>query len=455
METLGSYMIKSIIGSGVLYLYYQIALKNKKFHNYNRFYLLLSIVISLAVPFINFDWLYIEESENTTLTNFVHTINSPISNQHTTALSTGMIVFSISALASITLLLLLVSRIIWIYRIKKTNRNIEMQGFTVIETSVKQAPFSFLNNLFWKDGLSATDENGARIFKHELTHIFQKHSYDKLFTQIVFCIFWMNPFHWLIQKELNTIHEFIADANAVEDGDTESFARMLLHSHNQGSYLSPSHRFFNSSIKRRLVMISTSSKTQYSYTRRILALPIILFVLAVLTISVKAQTDSKNVNPVKENQNFVTDTIPKFETSLTKAKEPVTVQGKKLNKNSDQKPQKTNGKKFNSNSNVETTIITEQNVNVNADIQTTTEVNQKTDIAPVQVTGHKLVKTTSPDPITVTVEQSDIKPVIQTTITVSDQSPQSADMSPKKVKGKQSPKKSKEETNPVSKKKFE
>src|SRR5688572_19375691 len=173
METLASYIIKSIIASGVLYLYYQVALKNKKFHHYNRFYLLLSIVISLAVPFINFDWIYIEESDNTALTSFVTTINTPISNHQTSALSTGMIVFGISALASIALLLLLFSRIIWIYRIKKNSRNIKMEGFTVIETSLKQAPFSFLNNLFWKDGLSASDENGSRIFKHELTHIFQ------------------------------------------------------------------------------------------------------------------------------------------------------------------------------------------------------------------------------------------------------------------------------------------
>ncbi|HVM89882.1 MAG TPA: M56 family metallopeptidase [Puia sp.] len=135
---------------------------------------------------------------------------------------------------------------------------------------------------------------GEKIFKHELIHIKQKHTYDKLFIQLSTCVFWINPFFWLIQKELNTILEFIADEASVEEGDTETFAIMLLQTYNDGVYLNPISSFLNSSIKRRLNMITASKKVQYSYLRRVCGLPILLLVTILVSAKIaNAQTDPK------------------------------------------------------------------------------------------------------------------------------------------------------------------
>src|SRR5690349_2000367 len=108
MEILVSYIIKSIIASGVMYLYYQLALKNKKFHSYNRFYLLLTIFISLTIPVINFRWIWIDQSENTVITNFANTINSTPSSQPVDYFNTASLIFGISALISTLLILFLI-----------------------------------------------------------------------------------------------------------------------------------------------------------------------------------------------------------------------------------------------------------------------------------------------------------------------------------------------------------
>jgi hypothetical protein len=172
-----------------------------------------------------------------------------------------------------------------------------MPGYNLIETDLKQAPFSFLDNLFWRTNISMHEENGKKIFAHELTHIKEKHSYDKLFSQVLLCFFWINPFYWFIQKELNAVHEFIADSKSIQQGDTESFAIMLLQTHNEGRYLDPSHLFFNSSIKRRIIMLTTSKSVQYSWLRRLCALPILVLVTILLSFKiVNAQTDPK-LNP--------------------------------------------------------------------------------------------------------------------------------------------------------------
>jgi hypothetical protein len=55
MITLAWYLSKVIICSGILFGYYFLALRNKTFHRWNRFYLLASIVAALTVPLIKID----------------------------------------------------------------------------------------------------------------------------------------------------------------------------------------------------------------------------------------------------------------------------------------------------------------------------------------------------------------------------------------------------------------
>src|SRR4030095_4140083 len=50
MKTIFIYLLQVIAASGILYAYYHFALRNKKFHQYNRYYILAAIIISLVLP---------------------------------------------------------------------------------------------------------------------------------------------------------------------------------------------------------------------------------------------------------------------------------------------------------------------------------------------------------------------------------------------------------------------
>ncbi len=291
MDALVSYLFKSIISSGIFVIYYRIALRNKKFHTYNRFYLVSAMVISLLVPFLRFGWFRVEQpvqGNMLTVLSFVGTnAAAPVF-----SFTWEWIVLTLAAAISSGLLMVLFSKIFWIYKIRRNHPVMPVDGFRVILTQLEQAPFTFFNNLFWRDGISLDDETGKRIFQHEVTHIEGKHTYDKLFFQVATCIFWMNPFYRVMQKELDIIHEFIADARSVNSGDGSAFAQMLLQSHNGGRYIGPAHFFFQSSVKRRLTMITTSPQTRYSYMRRILVLPLAFVVCGIFSFSViHAQVD--------------------------------------------------------------------------------------------------------------------------------------------------------------------
>jgi hypothetical protein len=173
-----------------------------------------------------------------------------------------------------------------------------MEDVDFIYTDLEQAPFSFLNNLFWKESISLDSTYGKKIFKHEITHIRQKHTFDNLFCQLVNAIFWINPFNWLIQKEIRTIHEFIADKEAVGNNNVEDFVKLLLQAHYGNHFFDPTQPFYYSSIKRRLSMLTTTGQTTCSTLRKFLVLPVTLLVVGMLSVSTIESKANAIVTPV-------------------------------------------------------------------------------------------------------------------------------------------------------------
>lgn len=279
------YVLKSVFISGILLGYYRIALRNKNFNYYNRFYLLLSMACSMVIPLFNFNWYSIEKKDLPVPNETFNFITTPITNTNATSFSWQDVVLYAAFSISLLLLILFVINIARVYQLKRQSAIVKMDGVDFVYTNLDDAPFSFLNNLFWKKSISLDDDYGKKIFKHELTHIHQKHTLDIIFCQVVNAIFWMNPFNWLIQKELKAIHEFIADKEAVGNNNVEEFVRLLLQSYYGKHFLNPTHSFYYSSIKRRLFMLTTKSKTTCSYARKLLALPVILVVVGALSVS--------------------------------------------------------------------------------------------------------------------------------------------------------------------------
>ena len=64
MEPVLLYFGKVILCSGVTFLYYQLSLKDRTFHHYNRFYLLSAMLLSLLLPLIKVEYFTIEVSSD-------------------------------------------------------------------------------------------------------------------------------------------------------------------------------------------------------------------------------------------------------------------------------------------------------------------------------------------------------------------------------------------------------
>jgi beta-lactamase regulating signal transducer with metallopeptidase domain len=283
MESLAVFLVKSIVSAGVLFFFYILALRGRKFHRYNRFYLLGTLLVSLLVPLINFRFYSFsfnlpKETNSVQDDIFARDVAVP-------GFSAQEVVLFICGAISVLMMVCLLLKIIWVYRMIRNHEVQRMDGYYFIESGLKEAPFTFLDKLFWKKTISLNEDAGQKILAHELVHIREKHTYDKLFSQCMLCFFWMNPFYWLIQRELNLVHEFLADAKSIKEDDVASFAEMLLRSYNDGSYLDPVHPFFNSSVKRRLDMITRSGEPVNNYTGRLAVLPIVGIIIVLFSFS--------------------------------------------------------------------------------------------------------------------------------------------------------------------------
>src|SRR6266487_3611267 len=53
LQPIAVYLLKLIICSALMVTYYWATLRNKRFHYYNRFYLLLAVIISIIIPLLN------------------------------------------------------------------------------------------------------------------------------------------------------------------------------------------------------------------------------------------------------------------------------------------------------------------------------------------------------------------------------------------------------------------
>jgi hypothetical protein len=309
MNTLLYYLLQVTIASGILYLYYHIALRNKKFHQYNRFYLLGAVIISMMVPFFDIPVYFSQQQAQSSVVLQTLTVISVQATEITAEMpDTGShpgSAFSPTDLLycgyALLVLLAFVKIVLSLLRIKKLKQNNQVEkidSIRFINTSEPGTPFSFFRWLFWNKNIELRSEKGEQIFRHELFHIQQKHSIDLLFIELLTAVLWINPFYHLMKKELRTIHEFLADEFAVAKTYEWEYAELLLMQslQTQNRLVNP---FFHNQVKRRIAMITNPQKTSFRYLRKLLVLPVAVLIVILFAFQYKSENRTNTIPAMK------------------------------------------------------------------------------------------------------------------------------------------------------------
>lgn len=284
------YLLKSVACSGIFYLFYIIAFRNKPTHLWSRYYLLGTVLLSLVLPLIKIEVSVPADEENTAVIQLLNVVASNDTEPDegaalvTTYDNISILPWLLYASVSVYLLFLVLKRVSVLLKLYRSSAKQNIDDIKVVMTNDETTPFSFFNIVFWNNRIDISSATGQRIFEHEKAHINHLHSVDRLLMNIVLIVCWCNPFYWFINKELMVVHEFTADEEAVADHNPAILSEMLLASAYPGYSFGMTSSFFNSSIKRRLTMLTTLKKSHAGRLGKWLVLPLMLIMLAGFTI---------------------------------------------------------------------------------------------------------------------------------------------------------------------------
>ena len=295
------YFLKVVLCSAVFLGYYLLALRNNKFHQYNRFYLLISVAASWLIPLLKFEIPGYQKVQQPIYQAFTYIAESNTAFEQE-PIQLNQLAFNwlqllpvIYYLVATIILFGLLFSLFRIYLIYKKYPRQKLENIVLLNTTESGTPFSFFKIIFWNVEIDANSKSGKQILEHEITHVLEKHSWDKLFIQINLVFGWFNPCFWFIKNELEILHEFIADNKAIADSNVSDFASMLLMAAFPTHHYKLVNPFFYSPIKRRLIMLTQNKKNRFSYARRLVVLPLLAIVVMLLAFRPK-ENDSATTN---------------------------------------------------------------------------------------------------------------------------------------------------------------
>lgn len=293
------FLIKSTIPLVTLLLVYFLLLGKEKMHQFNRFYLLFSLIFSFVIPFITIEIIEkitkpivqnasIETIQGTSVAFVEETNYLPI------------ILWSIYGLITFLLSFRFIRNILKIISKINSNKKIDYKNATLVLLKEEVLPHTFLNYIF----ISEIDYNDqkieAELFSHELTHVTQKHTFDVLFVEILKTVFWFNPIFIFYKKAIQLNHEFLADEKVVNSYNNIPFYQNLLLSkanENQPFYLASNLNYLLT--KKRLIMMTKTTSATRALLKKAMLIPLLTVLVFSLCTKVVAQETTQ-----KEGKNI-------------------------------------------------------------------------------------------------------------------------------------------------------
>lgn len=136
------------------------------------------------------------------------------------------------------------------------------------------------------------------ILMHEHEHIRRHHSWDVVLVSILSALQWFNPAMWMLRSDLQTVHEYEADAAVLSGGvDARQYQLMLVRKAMAAAGYSVVNSINHSTLKQRITMMNTHKSKKHVCLRAFYVIPI---VAASLVASARTVTDYKIVESASQ-----------------------------------------------------------------------------------------------------------------------------------------------------------
>ena len=308
------YILKSTAVVSLFYLIYLGLLKEETFFRSNRRFLLAGIFMSFCLPFMVFTQIIYKEipvfdfeiPEGTVSTEPM--VASSFDFEIWDAL---MLVYGIGV---VVMLGLFVKKLISLLTFLRSQQFKTQNGFQIIQVDGLDAPFSFFKYIV-VDQTKYSASDFEMILEHEQSHARQYHSIDTLLMQLMLVINWFNPLAWLYKSAVVQNLEYLADATtAGKLNNHKNYQLALVKVAVPGQVPALTHSFYQSLIKKRIVMLNKQSSSEFSKWKMLLVVP----VLAAFMWSFNVKEDIRYVENNGDNIEIAQNGLNRNAESSTK-----------------------------------------------------------------------------------------------------------------------------------------
>lgn len=357
------YSIEIAISLALFYTAYWVFLKNETFFKLNRFYMILSVIVSIFMPFANISigadsmiarnlispieqyeqsigfhmdppfgrprkgMHFMENNEyaagttasledKTTEANSIVSSsgNSTGSSEEGTTINWLTILFAVYLVGVALFSLRFLANFVWIFAYIFKYKAQRISGMKVIQLEKSISPFSFLNYIFISKSPYAETEL-SKIISHEKVHIEQKHTFDLILFELLMIFQWYNPFVWFYKRSARINHEYLADLGTLRSGiDLPAYQYSLLNQILQEKNFEIASSY-NFSVKKRIAMMMKKRSSNLSAFKLIIPLPILFVLFSAFAFNCKS--DKKNNIQSEKSSSAVQDsTIKKVAVSV-------------------------------------------------------------------------------------------------------------------------------------------
>ncbi|MDR3340699.1 MAG: M56 family metallopeptidase [Candidatus Symbiothrix sp.] len=303
------YLLKVNVALALFYGFYRLFFQQDTLFQWKRAVLLATLAVAALYPFVDITWRLIGGwqlpqtiNKNLIPTYFLQEVI--VDSQRTGIPHFGEfrlipVLFSIYIAITVFLFVKMIFQIGGIcYQISRT-QTIELYGQKIYHRSGLERPFSFFRWIAMDISLYSQTEL-QEILLHEQTHVRQSHSVDTLLVETLCAVCWINPFAWLLKREIRMNLEFLADRSVLTSGcEAEHYQLNLLRLSYQKAAAKLSNNFNVSLLKKRIFMMNKKQTANRSVLKYALIVPLIA-ALVFFNSTLKIQAETVNDPVVQE-----------------------------------------------------------------------------------------------------------------------------------------------------------
>ena len=340
MEAFFIYLAKASALITVYFLAYHFLLRKETFFTTNRWFLLAGLTTSAVLPLYFITKTVIIERPKVAMEDLIaYSQMSTITAPPKEILTVDWFQIGLLAYALISLLYFgkIIANLASLFKLLYKKEVIKKEQFSLVDLDDDIAPFSFFNYIVFNSN-HYTKEELQSILLHEKVHSQEKHSIDVMIAKIFCILFWFNPFMWLYKKAIIQNLEYIADQKASQlIEDKKVYQKALLKVVTHQNCLSITNHFYQSLIKKRIVMLNKNQSHKRNSWKYALIIPALVAFVMLFQIRVVAQ--EKEIIKKSQSGIYITtnknssDEEMKNDAKIAKEKYGVTLKYSKVKRN--------------------------------------------------------------------------------------------------------------------------